>query len=220
MMSTFQFLSKTAMLAFVVAVSLPMSAQLSFWSPASQKDRATAPAVEVSTFDAYDLDVARLEAWLAEVPHAAAFEARTSEAVLALPLPNGRVERFRVVNSPIMAPELAARFPDIQVFAGQGVDTPVATVRFDLTPQGFHAMVMGVGETVFIDPHTPGDREHVIVYTRAKFYASTSKRTEGCMALELPQAGKEDYPTVSPAHPAGKEVQTMGLKPVSAASRV
>ena len=81
-------------------------------------------------------------------------------------------------------------------------------------------MVMGVGETVFIDPHTPGDREHVIVYTRANFYASTSKRAEGCMALELPQAGKEVKPTVSQARPAGKEVQTMGLKPVSAASRV
>ena len=121
MMSTFQFLRKTAMLAFVVCVSLPMSAQLSFWSPASQEDRATAPAVEVSTFDAYDLDVARLEAWLAEVPHAAAFDARTSEAVLALPMPNGRVERFRVVNSPIMAPELAARFPDIQVYRRAGL---------------------------------------------------------------------------------------------------
>ena len=40
------------------------------------------------------------------------------------------------------------------------------------------------------------------------------------MALELPQAGKEAKPTVSQVHPAGKEVQTMGLKPASAASRV
>ena len=220
MMPIFQFLRTSATLALVVVFSLPASAQLSFWSPASQEDRATAPAVDVLTFDAYDLDVLRLEAWLSAVPHAAAFDARTSEAVLTLPMPNGQVERFRVVNSPIMAPELAARFPDIQVYAGQGLDTPEATVRFDLTPQGFHAMVMGVGETVFIDPHTPGDREHVIVYTRANFYASTSKRAEGCMALELPQAGKEVKPTVSLAHPAGKEVQTMGLKPVSAASRV
>ena len=220
MMSTFQFLRMTAMVAFVFAASLPTSAQLSFWTPVSAENRGTAPAVEVSTFDAYGLDVARLEAWLSEVPHAAAFDARTSEAVLSLPMPNGKVERFRVVNSPIMAPELAARFPDIQVFAGQGVDMPEATVRFDLTPQGFHAMVMGVGETVFIDPHTPGDREHVIVYTRTHFYASTSKRSEGCMALELSQTSKEDKPTVSPAHPAGKEVQTMGRKPLSASSRV
>ena len=220
MMSTFQFLRMTAMVAFVFAASLPTSAQLSFWTPASPENRGTAPAVEVSTFDAYDVDVSRLEGWLSEVPHAAAFDARTSEALLALPMPNGKVERFRVVNSPIMAPELAARFPDIQVFAGQGVDTPEATVRFDLTPQGFHAMVMGVGETVFIDPYTPGDREHVIVYTRTHFYASTSKRSEGCMALELPQMSKEDKPTVSPAHPAGKEVQTMGRKPFSPTSRV
>jgi hypothetical protein len=174
----------------------------------------------VSTFDAYDLDVSRLEAWLSDVPHAAAFDARTSEAILTLPLPDGRMERFRVVNSPIMAPELAARFSSIQVYAGQGVDTPEATVRFDVTPHGFHAMVMSPGETVFIDPYTPGDREHVIVYNRADFYASTSKRSEGCMALELPQTSKGVKPSVSATHPAGKEVQTMGLHPVSAASRV
>ena len=102
MMSTFQFLRKSSTLAFVVSISLPTVAQLSFWSPASQENRASAPAVEVSTFDVYDLDVLRLEAWLSEVPRAAAFDARTSEAVLALPMPNGGVERFRVVNT-IMA---------------------------------------------------------------------------------------------------------------------
>lgn len=208
------------MVVLVLAGNLQTLAQLSFWTPAPMEDRGTPPAVEVSTFDAYDLDVSRLEAWLSEVPHAAAFDARTSEAILTLPLPDGRMERFRVVNSPIMAPELAARFPSIQVYAGQGVDTPEATVRFDVTPHGFHAMVMSPGETVFIDPYTPGDREHVIVYSRADFYASTSKRSEGCMALELPQTSKGVKPSVSATHPAGKEVQTMGLHPVSAASRV
>jgi len=208
------------MVVLVLAVNLQTLAQLSFWTPAPMEDRGTPPAVEVSTFDAYDLDVSRLEAWLSEVPQAAAFDARTSEAILTLPLPDGRMERFRVVNSPIMAPELAARFPSIQVYAGQGVDTPEATVRFDVTPHGFHAMVMSPRETVFIDPYTPGDREHVIVYNRADFYASTSKRSEGCMALELPQTSKGVKPSVSETHPAGKEVQTMGLHPVSAASRV
>ena len=208
------------MVVLVLVGNLQTLAQLSFWTPASMEGRGTPPAVEVSTFDAYDLDVSRLEAWLSDVPHAAAFDARTSEAILTLPLPDGRMERFRVVNSPIMAPELAARFSSIQVYAGQGVDTPEATVRFDVTPHGFHAMVMSPGETVFIDPYTPGDREHVIVYNRADFYASTSKRSEGCMALELPQTSKGVKPSVSATHPAGKEVQTMGLHPVSAASRV
>ena len=220
MISTSNLFRTIIFVAIALAGNLKTHAQLSFWSIASAEVRGTAPAVDVSTFDAYDLDVSRLETWLSEVPLADAFDARLSGAVFALPLPNGRVERFRVVNSPIMAPELAARFPSIQVFAGQGLDTPEATVRFDLTPQGFHAMVMGVGETVFIDPYTPGDREHVIVYTRADFYASTSKRSQGCMALDLPEVGKSLKPIVSSAGSPEKEVQTMGLKPVSASSRV
>jgi len=34
-----------------------------------------------------------------------------SPAVLSLPLPDGTVARFRVVDSPVLAPELAARYP-------------------------------------------------------------------------------------------------------------
>ena len=46
-------------------------------------------------------------------------------------MPDGEMERFSVLNSPVMAPALAARYPEIQVFAGQGwiLQKP----RFDLT---------------------------------------------------------------------------------------
>ena len=133
---------------------------------AHQGGRADAPTVEVSGFDSWQLDVEELERWLARVPVGKAYEARSSPWVLELPMPDGHTESFTVVNSPIMAPELAARFPEIQVYAGQGVESPGATVRFDLTPQGFHAMVMKEGETVFIDPYHPGERGSVICYTR------------------------------------------------------
>ena len=67
-------------------------------------------------------------------------------------MPDGSFESFSFVNSPVMAPELAAKFPEIQVYLGQGIDNPSSTVRFDLTPQGFHAMILKTGESIFIDP--------------------------------------------------------------------
>ena len=95
-----------------------------------------------------------LEAYLAKAPAGKAFDAKASTFILDLPMPDGRLERFSVVNSRVMAPGLARRFPEIQVFAGQGIDSPEATVRFDLTPHGFHGMILGAGETVYIDRTT------------------------------------------------------------------
>ena len=196
------------------SATLHASAQSSFWTPAAS--RAEAPTIEMGDHLTWQLDVQRLESWLQKAPVGPASEARSSEVLLELPMPDGTFERFRVVNSPIMAPELAAKFPEIQVFAGQGVDSPEASVRFDLTPQGFHAMVLAEGETVYIDPYHPGERETVVVYTRSSFYGATTKHAEGCLALEVPGSKA----STSDAFPGGgKEVKTMG-RPAVATNRV
>ena len=173
-----RLLSRLATTACLLAVSGLSFAQASFWST-PRSNRTEAPTTEVTAFRALQVDVASLEAWLSEVPTGKAFEATRSSWVLELPMPDGAMERFSVLNSPVMAPALAARFPEIQVFAGQGVDSPEATVRFDITPQGFHAMILKEGQTVYIDPYHPGVRDEVIVYTRSAFYRATSKQAEG-----------------------------------------
>ena len=44
-----------------------------------------------------------LEAYLAKAPAGKAFDAKASTFILDLPMPDGRLERFSVVNSPVMA---------------------------------------------------------------------------------------------------------------------
>ena len=52
-----------------------------------------------------------------------------------------------------MAPKLAARHPEIETYAGTGVDDPLSTVRITISPLGFQASVRG-GElgAWYIDP--------------------------------------------------------------------
>lgn len=95
------------------------------------------------------LDVPALRAHLRRAPREGASR---PPLVLALPLPGGRVERFAVVESPVMAPSLAARFPEIRTYRAQGLDDRTATARLDLTPRGFHALVLSARGTAAIDP--------------------------------------------------------------------
>lgn len=77
---------------------------------------------------------------------------KESPAVLSLPMPNGRFQRFRVVDSPVMAVALAAQHPQIKSYRGQGVDNPSLMMRCSLTPSGFSALVIDGAQTVMIQP--------------------------------------------------------------------
>ena len=147
------------------------------------------------------LDRAQLQAKLAQAPAERAVAAANSALTLALPLPDGRFAQFRIVESPIMADELAARFPEIRTYLGQGVDDPTATLRFDLTPTGFHAQIIGADGTQYIDPFQPGDDRHYIAYRKRDLVSGKQMRCEvdgtGLSTNSLPAHLKRLMPKVS-----------------------
>ena len=65
-----------------------------------------------------------------------------------------------------MESSLAARFPEIKTYQGQGIDDPTATTRFDWTPKGFHAIVLSASNTVYVDPYGTADNEYISYYKR------------------------------------------------------
>ncbi|RYY15170.1 MAG: hypothetical protein EOO36_13115 [Cytophagaceae bacterium] len=73
------------------------------------------------------LNVSGLGAALATAPLET--QAGATPLVVTLPLPNGADARFRVVETSVMEPALAAKYPGISTYTGVGVDDPTATVR-------------------------------------------------------------------------------------------
>lgn len=100
----------------------------------------------------FTLDDAALRGLLADAPMEPTASAEASPSLIALPMPDGRLRWFAFSESPVMEPALAARFPGIRTYKGQGVDDPADFARFDVTYAGFHAMVLSPSGDVFIDP--------------------------------------------------------------------
>lgn len=69
---------------------------------------------------------------------------------LPLPMPDGSSRRFSVVESPVLEPALAARYPEIRTYRGVAIDDPTISMRCDLTPEGFHATVLPPGRLISI----------------------------------------------------------------------
>ena len=82
------------------------------------------------------INKAALKNLLAAAPPESSGPIGTAGVELEIPLPSGGFGRFLVQESPIMEDKLAAKFPQIKTYVGQGIDDPTATMRIDVTPRG------------------------------------------------------------------------------------
>ena len=166
---------------------------------------------------ALTLDVAGLRAALATAPSET--QAGAVPLVLALPLPDGRTGRFALHEAPVMAPALAARFPDIKTYAGIGLDDASASVRLDLSPQGFHAQVLaGAGNSFYIDPVSRTDAQHYLGFYRKDMNRAAAGTAPACgfaptaTDLKADAARLAAYKSASPlARSSGPQLRTYRL---------
>ena len=112
----------------------------------------------------FALQTETLKTLLASAPREQAVKIKDSKYIISIPMPNGHFAQFRFVESSVMAPELAAKYPELKTFAGQGITDPQATIRFDYTAKGFHAQILSPKGAIYVDPYSSGDLKHYISY--------------------------------------------------------
>lgn len=126
-------------------------------------------------YQIFELNITALNAVLQEAPLRFSPDANKKEVILSLPFPDGTYQDFKIYNAPLMHPDLAKKYPEIQTFVAHGIDDLTASVRFDLTPHGFHAMVRsGNFDTYFIDPYAKNQTSHYVCYFKKDYVKEES----------------------------------------------
>ncbi|MCB1561372.1 MAG: hypothetical protein KDI75_09805, partial [Xanthomonadales bacterium] len=117
-------------------------------------------------YQTVSLNRVALDKLMAGVPSELVTRVADSNSMIDLPLADGSFGRFRLVESSILPPVLAKRYPEIRTWVAQGIDDPSATARLDLTPKGFHAQIISWQGTSYVDPYQPGDTQNYIAYRK------------------------------------------------------
>ncbi len=173
------FLAGLLLAAFGLATAATVNAAV--WSPVSgapAAEHAGNPLeIEAEGMRSFTLDDARIEARLEAAP--GDVERLTRDHVVSLPTPVGGFQRFEIAEVPVMAPRLADLHPEIQTYAGGGIDDPAATVRITTSPLGFQASVRG-GElgSWYVDPVYRGDTSLYASYLGANLVNQHGPLTE------------------------------------------
>lgn len=141
--------------------------------------------IKPTKFLTFKLDLAKMHQVLSQVKRID--DPNYIPVFLDLPKPDGTFGSYQVHENETMSPGLAAQFPEIRSFDGVAMDNSGEVVKFDLTPQGFHAMTLVPGKpTLFIDPYSfgGGDVENYQIYSRTDF--TTDKIFTCHLEEELP----------------------------------
>jgi hypothetical protein len=162
-----------------------------YWTPVEESSigrNVFANRFKPSSFKLFKLKETDLVLNLGKVPSEVTVPAHRSNSILKVPTGTGEIERFRLVEAPVLHPDLARRYPNIKSYAGKGVENPASTIRVDISPEGMHAIILSPDRpTIYIDPVDRTDKYYV-VFTRTDandrepFQCMTDSAVSGALA--------------------------------------
>lgn len=173
-------MKKTITFLFALAALQTLHAQTSGNEWTFTSDAQVQPLGErtivPSKYEVVRLNGDNLKTILFSAPDGKSTRLQNSSSIIDLPMPDGTMEQFRVVQSPVMAPELAARFPQIKTFNVQSIKNPGVYGKLDWTEFGFHAMIRKSSGDFFIDPYCRANVRDYITYNTADFVKKQTSR--------------------------------------------
>ncbi len=160
----------------MIAVTFTTFAQKNLWKSTSIKSNTIVieNKKSISTPKLFELNIEELKSILANSVENSIVSKQSN---ITVPFPNadGLMENFRVYELSNMDPALAARYPEIKSYVGQGIDNPSSSIYFSVSPLGLQTMVLNADKSaVFMEPYTT-DLSTYVVYKKSDKAASLNK---------------------------------------------
>lgn len=128
-------------------------------SDESMRSKASGP---VKKYRLVGADMVNLKALLHRVPGKAS---RGVSPTIELPMPDGSMRTFTLERNETLSSDFANKHPDIITLDGYDPDNPEDLLKLDITPLGFHAMLITPTQgTIFIDPMSLKNTKYYKVY--------------------------------------------------------
>ncbi|CAL2108538.1 Por secretion system C-terminal sorting domain-containing protein [Tenacibaculum sp. 190524A02b] len=110
----------------------------------------------------FSLNLNEFSAYLSSKPS-------TSKTIVDLPNTIGKLSKFYIEETSILAPKLAKKFPTIKSYTAYGIDDPTATAKISIGIDGVHVIITSANHnSLYIDPKTK-DKQYYISYNREDY---------------------------------------------------
>ncbi|HRG00982.1 MAG TPA: M12 family metallo-peptidase [Bacteroidia bacterium] len=161
-------MKKTFILTSLIASFLSFNAQNNkgLWKSIDEKQIPLTGKRDIvpEKFKTFHVDMNSLRNVLASAPLDKYIKTEFSSVTIGLPMPDGSIQQFKIVESPVMEEPLQKSFPEIRTYNVRGVDDVYASGKLDMTEFGFHGMIRSPQGDVFIDPYCKWNVNDYISY--------------------------------------------------------
>lgn len=161
----------------VFACSFALAQSNAFWSPINENEISPKGHREIipQKYQTFHMNESALKNKLLSAPSENVVRINESTCIISLPIANGQMQSFRVVEASIMEEGLANAYPHIKTYSVKGIDDPYANGKLDLGDFGFHGMIRSINGDVFIDPYSTGNKLDYISYYTHDFKKDPSQ---------------------------------------------
>jgi hypothetical protein len=118
-----------------------------------------------SKYKIYSLDFKSLQTNLKSASKRNQNNKLATTLLMDCPNEDGTMESYVIEKTSVLAPELEAKYPEIQSFYGVSTKNPLNKIYISTSPFGFTGVITG-NKTIYIDPVTKNDVSNYMIYDR------------------------------------------------------